>query len=539
VFPAVFPDLFIQDITWTPSSPLLHDNVSFAVTVKNQGTCSSGTTELKFVIDKAFFFTSTIPELAVGAAVTPVFNWMTQNYTHSIQASIDENNAVKESNEANNTLTKIVTSVKFTPSADLVVDSLTYLPAKPLIGQTLTITLSVKNQGTGKASPTYAGIYIDSKLITETYINELDAGASHTKNVDISLLGLPFKDKYTLRVCANDHRTVLETNDLNNAKETVFSIIAPDLFIQSVRWAPEAPAIGNKVTFDVTIKNRGDLKAGPAYVSYYIDRVFMGKHRIDEIEAGTTTARSFTWVVQDESFVFTAVIDEAGGVMEKDDSNNSKTVSLPAPDLVIDSLTWLPENPTEIAPVTFTAVIKNRGQTKSPATQLYCYYDSASPVSVDVGEINPGETARVSFVYSFVPGVHLLRIIADAADVISESDEFNNEKTVNFSAQTPRPSSTPASSTNSSIKTPVKTTVPSASPTVKPSQATSLPGNTPTRTPDITGNLTGSPPKWQSIIQNKFFIIGFAVVGVGAIAVLLILRRRSKKSDVMSTPAAE
>jgi subtilase family serine protease len=541
VFPEVFPDLTISDITWTPTSPLLHDDVSFTVTIINQGTCSSGATELKFVIDKAFFFNAVIPELPVGGTATPIINWMTQNYTHSIKATIDESNVVKESNESNNAVTKTVTSVKFTPSADLVVEKLSYLPVKPMIGEDLALTLSVKNQGTGKASPTYAGIYIDTRLIAETYINELDAGASHIKEISIPLQGLPYKDKYTLKVSANDHRTVLETNDLNNSKELTFSIIAPDLVIQNIRWSPEAPATGNKVTFDVTVKNRGDLKSGATYISYYIDQVFMGKHRIEDIEAGTTIARSFTWTVQKESFVFTAVVDEVGGSLEKDESNNLKTVRLPAPDLLIESLTWSPENPAPVAPVTFTARIKNRGYGKSPAAQIYCYYDSTAPVSLEIGEINPGDTVTTAFVYSFIPGEHILKVLIDAGDVISESDEFNNEKTVRFSALTTPPSTTPDASSNSSVKAAVKTTLPASTPTIKPSQLSSLLNKTPTPTPtkDISANLTDSPPKWQSIIQNKLFIIAFAAIGVAAIALLLILRKRAvKKAEVMSTPDA-
>jgi subtilase family serine protease len=530
IFPTFFPDLIIQDITWTPSTPILHDFVSFSVIVKNQGKCASSATELKFVIDAANFFSAVIPELPAGASTTAIFNWMTQSYSHSIKVSIDEANLIKESIESNNTMTKTVISIKLAPSADLIVEKFTYSPAKPIIGESITFTLGVKNQGSGKATPSYAGIYIDGKLMDETYINELEAGATLTKDIIIPLQGLTFKDTYIAKVSLDDHNSVYETNDLNNQKEISFSIVAPDLIIQTVRWSPEAPAAGNTVTFDVTAKNRGDLKAGATNISYYVDNVFMGKHRIEGIEPGTTATRSFTWAAQKDSFLFTAVIDEAGEISEKDESNNSRTVTLPAPDLLIDSITWSPENPAEIIPVTFTAVIRNRGYARSAGTLLSCYYDSAAPISLETGEISPGGTATVVFTYSFVSGEHTLRLIADVNDTIAESDEANNEKTVRFSVQ-PRPSSVPASSANSSLKAGVKTPAPTLAAAGNISQASPLLNKTPAPTPakDVTANITASPPKWQSIIQSKLFIIGFGIGGVGVIAILLLLRKKASK----------
>jgi subtilase family serine protease len=530
VFPNILPDLVIQDITWTPSSPIILENISFSVTIRNQGKATAGITELKFLIDNAFLFTAMIPEVPPGATTTAIFNWQTQNFTNSIKASIDDANSVKESNETNNTMTKTVTSHVFTPSTDLIVEKLTYSPAKPVIDESVTVTLGVKNQGAGKASPSYAAIYIDGKLMDETYIDELNAGAAMTRDVNIPLKGIVSKETHLIVVSADCHNTVVETNELNNDKQISFSIFGPDLIIQTIRWSPEVPAAGNKVNFEVTVKNQGGLKAGSSYVSYYVDKVFMGKHRIEDIEPGTTVTRVFTYAAQKNAFLFTAIIDEANEINETVESNNYRTVALPAPDLTIDSLIWSPDNPIENEPVTFTASIKNRGFARSASTILSCYFDAAISISLETGEISPGETAKVVFTYSFVPGTHTLRLIADANDAISESDEANNEKTVNVTVQKPV-IVVPLASSNSSIQSTVKTTVPATTATVNTSPNATLPIKTPTTTPNIAANISSPPPKWQSIIQNKLFIIGFGAGGVGAIGILLFLRKKTKKTS--------
>jgi subtilase family serine protease len=362
--------------------------------------------------------------------------------------------------------------------------------------------------------------------VASVYTGELDAGQTLTLATDIPLQGLPFKDKYKVSVVLDCNNTVFETDKSNNQKETYFSIAAPDLAVQAIGWSPEAPSTGGSITFNVIVKNIGDLKAGSTYLSYYIDKTFMGKHRIEDIEPGTTVTRSFTWIASKASFVFTAVIDEANQVLESDKSNNTKTVVIPAPDLIIDSLTWSPENPAEIIPVTFTASIRNRGYGRAAGTLLSVYFDGAAPLSLETGEISPGGTTTVVFTYSFAPGDHTIRLIADGNDSIAESNESNNEKTVKFSVQSKTRIITPPAAPSNNT-TSVKQPVLASAVAPKTSENLTAPDKP---VPDIAANITAPPPKWQSIIQSKWFIIGFGVVGVGAIGLLLFLRNKSKKS---------
>jgi subtilase family serine protease len=257
----------------------------------------------------------------------------------------------------------------------------------------------------------------------------------------------------------------------------------------------------------------------------------MGKHRIEDIAPGTTVTRSFTWAASKESFVFTAIIDEDNQSTESDESNNTRTVVLPAPDLIIDSLTWWPENPTEIVPVSFTASIRNRGYGRSSGTLLSCSIDGAAPTSLETGEISPGGTSTVIFTYSFVPGEHTIRLMADSNDAIAESNESNNEKTIKFSVQSPTrgvlPSTAPSANGTSG-----KQPAPGPTVTVKTSENLTAPNKNLIQKPitDIAANITAPPPGWPGILQNLWFIIGFGGLGIGSIGVLLFFRKKARKS---------
>jgi subtilase family serine protease len=274
------------------------------------------------------------------------------------------------------------------------------------------------------------------------------------------------------------------------------------------------------------VKNRGDLEASSTYISYYIDKVYVGWHLIEDIEPGTTVTRPFTWTTQRGSFTFTAVADEANNILESDESNNTKTVSLPAPDLVIDRVKWSPANPIEFSPVTFTAVIKNQGPGQAPGTLLSCYIDGTTFLSFDTGAIDPGGTAEVAFAYAFQSGEHSIRLIADGNDAVTEVSEANNENTVRFSVQVQPTSALPAAPESANVTAP---TTPAPVPTtpVIPGENLASGNNTPAR--DISSNITAGPPGWQNAVQNRWLIMGVAALGIGAIGVLLLIRRKSSK----------
>jgi subtilase family serine protease len=278
--------------------------------------------------------------------------------------------------------------------------------------------------------------------------------------------------------------------------------------------------VGGRVTFAVTVKNAGAVKSPAGSLSYYVDGVPAGKHLIEAVEPGAIITRQFTWTVQKQPFTLTAVVDEGAEIKDKDRSNNRKSVTLPAPDLVIDAVTWAPVMPAEIEQVTFNIVVRNQGYGASPAVLLYGYIDGAAvPFSIITGEINPGGTATVTCKYEFISGFHAIRFAADGNDALTESSETNNAKTINVTVQ-PLPGKT----------TVAAPTGPAAAPASKPAPAVS---SNKTQAAATTGNVTNdlqsAPSKIQSILQNRWLIPGVAVLGVSAIGVLLVFRKRAKK----------
>ena len=120
----VGPDLIVTDVTWSPASPHTGNSVVFTATVKNIGVAATPAgviVGVGFKVDghSAGCNGSSSASLAPGASITLTANacspnaWTALVGTHTVVATVDDpaNAQIRESNEANNTLSKTITVV--------------------------------------------------------------------------------------------------------------------------------------------------------------------------------------------------------------------------------------------------------------------------------------------------------------------------------------------------------------------------------------------------------------------------------------------
>jgi cytoskeletal protein RodZ len=109
------PDLIIQDITVTPTNPLISKDFLFTVTVKNQGNGAAGKFSIYFYINGSECSSFDISALYAGQTTTAVLQcvgygwswspggtWRSDKGTYILQATTDGGNSVMESDETNN-----------------------------------------------------------------------------------------------------------------------------------------------------------------------------------------------------------------------------------------------------------------------------------------------------------------------------------------------------------------------------------------------------------------------------------------------------
>lgn len=101
------------------------------------------------------------------------------------------------------------------------------------------------------------------------------------------------------------------------------------------------------------------------------------------------------------------------------------------PDLIVESLTASPQNPTSGETVTFTAVIRNIGSlaATSFATALRIGGET-SPPTFEVAGLEVGEAVTIQRQMQLIAGSFLIRATADVNAQVFELDEGNNESTI-------------------------------------------------------------------------------------------------------------
>lgn len=524
--PTILPDLIVQSITQSPVSSIVVDTRIFYVIVKNQGLNLSGGCNLALYFNETDVLYHAVPMLVPGQTIMMSVNWLAETNSIIVKAVVDINEQINETNESNNTKTVKIGIPRPSPNTDMTIESIAWTPANPSIDDTIIVTASIKNKGPGQAGTSHVDYYMDDTFLDSVYVDQIGAG----KTIVNFVTWQPTPGKHIIKVIADCDNNVAESNETNNEKTMTISVSAPDLLIQGVTWSPINPLTGVETSFTVTMKNQGDQIAGSTYINYYIDNSSRGRHHIEEIAPGATVTRTFTWRSQADSSVFRVVIDEANSVKESIESNNEKTVVLPAPDLTIDGITWSPINPSENATVTFNIVVKNQGAGQAPSPDMTVYINDTFLASIRFDQISPGETVAGACTWTTLNGEYTLKVVADEADIIGENNENNNIKLMTLSinqglledtTQEITPPATPES-------LPPDVTTDNNTEIIKALLFEEVSDNQDIAA-DIADTSPAAQPWWQKILMNRLFIIGVGALGVGVLVALVLLRRRSRK----------
>ncbi len=532
--PTPSPDLVIQDITWSPSSPLILHRMTFTVTFKNQGKSTSGICYLYLYIDNAYKYTHFLTPIAPGATETRTTSWTAKKASHEIRAVIDEENYINESNEDNNTKSKKVSCSHPSPSSDLIIEDITWSPEYPSTGDVVTFTITIKNLSKSQASSFHLAFYSEDSLLATAYANQIQPDTTSTSTFTWEAQpGL-----HAIKTVVDIYDSIYETNESNNEKTVVLSTTAPDLVIQDVDWSLAHPSPGDEATLIITIKNQGDELACDSYVGYYIGDDYRGNHYVEEIDAGATATKTFTWTAQTEPQVINIVADIDNSISESNEDNNEYTFILPVPDLVIDEITWSPVSPTENTSVTFTVTIRNQGGAQSDSFPVSCYVDNVLLTSVDIGQIQSGIQATSTFTWEAQAGSHTIKTVADEYNDIVESDESNNEKTAVISIPIP-PAPPPAPEPAAEIPVTTTTDLEQSETQVNPEDEIKA-----AIIQEMVSDIAEEPPsapssQWEGFMLSWWFVAALVAAGSTAILILLRFRRRPHPVEDISSSLQE
>ncbi|WMW25737.1 CARDB domain-containing protein [Methanolobus sediminis] len=473
------PDLIIESITLDPASPKTGDTVTYTVSYKNQGQLSAGSSfYVCLYVDDKLIKDNSVGDLASGSSSTTTFTSTIgrdlAGGDHSAIAYVDMRNKdsyyarITESSESNNQFSKTFQITKQEP--DLIIESITLDPASPKTGDTVTYTVSYKNQGQLSAgSSFYVCLYVDDKLIKDNSVGDLASGSSSTTTFTstigrdlaggdhsaIAYVDMRNKDSYYARIT--------ESSESNNQFSKTFQITKqePDLIIESITLDPASPKTGDTVTYTVSYKNQGQLSAGSSfYVCMYVDDKLIKDNSVGDLASGSSSTTTFTSTIGrdlasgDHSAI--AYVDMRNKdsyyarIIESSESNNQFSKTFPIinmqPDLIIENITLDPANPKTGDTVTYTVNYKNQGSLSAGSSFYVCLYvDEKLIKDKSVTDLASGASSSTTFTstigrdmgsgnHNVVAYVDMRNKDSNSAR-IAESSETNNKKDVVFSVE--------------------------------------------------------------------------------------------------------
>ncbi|OGN95639.1 MAG: hypothetical protein A2Y89_03530 [Chloroflexi bacterium RBG_13_51_18] len=425
------PDLIIQSITWSPTNPSGGDSVVFSIVIKNQGNVQSHTTSLNFFIDGNTRGTREVAAINPGATLTKTYTWTVLTGQHTLQAVIDETDLNKESDEANNELT-----ITFSTGAlDLAFQNVVWSPQNPSKYDTVTCNVTVINLGQGRADIWHLAYFIDGTLKSTIQGPSLEAGAS----TNISFSWQTLQDKHDIKILLDYYSQINESDENNNEYNVSITTLIPDLVISGITWLPVNPGAGDNVTITVKIKNQGSGRAASSRAASYIDNRIMSYLDISELNAGEETIANFTWLAVSgtHSIRVTADYDRILNELGRDNNNLTVKITIIPPDLIVQSISWSPENPTLDETVNFTITIKNQGGGIALNFHVAFFMDDALVTSELITRLDVGALVNATCKWKVTNGRHTFKAIVNYNNYIAESDKTNNENSVIFAPKLP------------------------------------------------------------------------------------------------------
>jgi autotransporter passenger strand-loop-strand repeat protein len=358
------------------------------------------------------------------------------NWSYSLQAY-----------DAAGNLSAASESQTITILSDLQVESLRVLKnGSPVTSITtddeVTIYASVKNTGEAKAAATTAAVYCGDTLLKEVSVAEIAANGTAEFTFEIEAGKLPTGIQ-EIRVVADSYDIAREKDEGNNTKTLLLNVKdreLSDLVVGSIRLDKQIYSQGESPVLRFTVKNIGDAEASATTVRIYDGNAFLGEVNVTVLAAGATSEElSYTipGTLATGQHSIRVTVNESGDALESNPDNNSATINLTAGsiDLSVSKLKAAGNSWNTAEPIVLNFTVRNSGNESAAASTAGIYDGDTLLGTVDIPAVEGGLSISSQYEIGagkLASGTHELRVVADLNNVIRESDETNNARSLSL-----------------------------------------------------------------------------------------------------------
>ena len=371
----------------------------------------------------------------------------------------DYANAVKESDETNNTLAGNQITVI---GADLTMAAVSG-PASAGTGKAITVSNTVSAAATGGDAGIFSvGIYLSADNVITTAdtrigsrtVFSLAAGASSASDTSVTIPTSIAPGGYYVGVIADYANAVVETDETNNALAgNQIAIVGPDLTMTAVS-GPGSAGTGKTITVSNTVSaaaSGGNAEYFYAAIYLSTDNVIttgdtrIGSRFVVSLDAGASNAADTTVTIPTSvapgDYYLGVIADYSSMVQESDETNNALAgdqITVVGPDLTMTAVSG-PATGSPGMPITVSntgSAAATGGNAGSFSVGIYLSTDDVITTADTligyriVSSLSAGASSwantGITIPTTVAPGDYYLGVIADYNNTVKESDETNN-----------------------------------------------------------------------------------------------------------------
>jgi subtilase family serine protease len=338
--------------------------------------------------------------------------------------------------------------------SDLIVTSLTTDKPSYEAGETVTVTATIKNQGTADASA--FAVQLAPGTLAKQTANISTLAINGTQNITFTFTAPVYTGDtvLTLTVTADLGNAIAELDESNNTRSTNITIKAakPDLTITSLTTDKASYDTGETVTATAIVANTGYVSVSSCEVALAPGSLAAITKTTGAINAGGNTSVVFTFTIPagtpSGDMLLTATADPNNKIAEINESNNSRTYTISVnesvPDLTITALTSDRQTYEAGDTVTVNATVANLGGRNVSSCDVRLTPGSLPAITKTTGTI-AGNGGSTVVTFTFIAPSQLtsfsmtLTATADPDNKIAESDETNNSRNMSIFVNAVRP----------------------------------------------------------------------------------------------------
>jgi uncharacterized repeat protein (TIGR01451 family) len=450
------PHPYISNLTWAPLGGKVGDTILVNATITNDGTADIKGLVVSFYVDAPYVIPlyQSVMTVTEGSQNISSFNWNTTGQdvgNHTVKASL------KPTWPSENITINITLGIG--GMADLAVMTVVLMPDTIDIGDTVNITVDVKNIGTWASTNSNVSLSyvqgIESHNLALVPLKALVPGESEFVTYKWNTTGLTFWNLAVL-VRVDPEGTVNETILSNNKGSATLTVRAkPDLLVSALNMTLVDQKVtsvhkGEVVSINAILSNNGTKASDPSTLVFYLDDFTTPLATTDVLGlvVGGAQVMPYTWDtfgVSVGNHTIRGLLDPLNNNTELNETNNElslKVTILPAKgyvDLAVLSVSIDPKAPYVGQYLSVQATIKNLGTATAVNVSVqFAYIVNGTNIAFDtelLASVAPNEAPNVTIRWAtgtLASGNYVLNITIDPLNELQEKTRTNNFKSLAF-----------------------------------------------------------------------------------------------------------